>query len=173
MCTPLLSSTKPLYLVSVFFDQERVPYANLEEIEMALERYQKLAQLAERVFKVEAMSEQFEAIAEELGQETTSEIVDLVLSERDAEGSKVWKRSVIGEKIEEELKVGHEQNGKKEVDKDAEELKEHLSKLGEFRGKIDINLEQESFTKVQVITRWDLLMYRYKPQYMPQIKKAI
>jgi hypothetical protein len=67
MCTPLLSSTKPLYLVSVFFDQERVPYANLEEIEMALERYQKLAQLAERVFKVEAMSEQFEAIAEELG----------------------------------------------------------------------------------------------------------
>jgi hypothetical protein len=67
MCTPLLSSTQPLYLVSVFFDQERVPYANLEEIEMALERYQKLAQLAERVFKVEALSEQYEAIAEELG----------------------------------------------------------------------------------------------------------
>lgn len=98
--------------------------------------------------------------------------MDLVLSERDAEGSKVWKRSaVIGEKIEEEVKGGHE--GSKEVDKDAEELKEHLSKLGEFRGKIDINMEQESFTKVQVITRWDLLMYRYKPQYMPQIKKAI
>ena len=99
--------------------------------------------------------------------------MDLVLSERDAEGSKVWKRSVIGEKIEEEVKGGHELNGSKVVDKDAEELKEHLSKLGEFRGKIDINLEQESFTKVQVITRWDLLMYRYKPQYMPQIKKAI
>jgi hypothetical protein len=67
MCIPLLANTQPLYLVSVFFDQERVPYANLEEIEMALERYQKLAQLVERVFKVEAMSEQFEAIAEELG----------------------------------------------------------------------------------------------------------
>jgi hypothetical protein len=67
MCTPLLASTQPLYNVSVFFDQERVPYANLEEIKMALERYQKLAQLAERVFKVEAMSEQFVAIAEELG----------------------------------------------------------------------------------------------------------
>jgi hypothetical protein len=53
--------------VSVFFDQERVPYANQEEIEMALERYQKLAQLVERVFKVEAISEQYEAIAEELG----------------------------------------------------------------------------------------------------------
>ena len=97
-----------------------------------------------------------------------------MLSERDAEGSKVCKRfAVIGEKIEQEVKWGHELNGSKEVDKDAEELKEHLSKLGEFRGKIDINLEQESFTKVQVITRWDLLMYRYKPQYMPQIKKAI
>jgi hypothetical protein len=34
--------------------------------------------------------------------------VDLVLSERDAEGSKVWKRSVIGEKIEEEVKGGQE-----------------------------------------------------------------
>jgi hypothetical protein len=44
-----------------------MPYANLEEIKMALARYQKLAQLAERVFEVKAMSEQYEAIAEELG----------------------------------------------------------------------------------------------------------
>ena len=91
--------------------------------------------------------------------------MDLVLSERDAEGSKAWKRSVVGgPKIEEEVKGGvNEKNGPKEGDKDAEELKDHLSRLGEFRGKIDINSEQESFTKVQVITRWDLLMYRYKP----------
>ena len=67
MCTPLLASTQPLYLVSVFFDQERVPYANLEDIKKALARYQKLAQLAEGVFEAEAMSEQYEAIAEELG----------------------------------------------------------------------------------------------------------
>ncbi len=87
----------------------------------------------------------------------------MVLSERDAEGSKVWKRSVIGARVEEEVKGGHEKNGPKETDKDAEVLKEHLSKLGEFRGKFDINSEQESFTKVHVITRWDLLMYRYKP----------
>lgn len=140
---------------------------------MAISRYHKLAQLAERFFQVEALDEQYEAIAEEIGQETTSEIVDLVLSERDAEGSKVWKRSVIGDKFEEEVKVGNEKIGQAEAVKDAEELKEHLAKLGEFRGKFDINSEQESFTKVQVITRWDLLMYRYKPQYMPQIKKAI
>ena len=54
--------------------------------------------------------------------------MDLVLSERDAEGSKVWKRSVVGgAKIEEEVKAGgNEKNGPKEGDKDAEELKEHL-----------------------------------------------
>ena len=63
----MLASTQPLYLVTAFFDQERVPYANLEDIKMALARYQKLAQLAERVFEVEAMSEEYEAIAEELG----------------------------------------------------------------------------------------------------------
>jgi hypothetical protein len=56
-----------LYHVSVFFDQERVPYANLEEIKMALSRYQKLALLAERLFEAEARVEQYEAIAEELG----------------------------------------------------------------------------------------------------------
>jgi hypothetical protein len=74
--------------------------------------------------------------------------------------------------IEEETKVS---NGAKDKvnDKDAEDLKEHLAKLGEFKGKFDINAEQDSFTKVECITRFDLLMYRYKPAYMPQIKKAI
>ena len=67
MCTPLLASSQPLYNVSVFFDQDRVPLADLEDIKMAISSYQKLAQLAERFFQVEALDEQYEAIAEEIG----------------------------------------------------------------------------------------------------------
>jgi hypothetical protein len=32
------------------------------------------------------------------------------------------------------------------ADKDAEELKDHLARLGEFKSKFNINAEQESFT---------------------------
>ncbi len=54
---------------------------------------------------------------------------------------------------------------KSHMDKDARELKDHIDRLGEFRSKIDITAE--SFTKVESIYRWDLLINRYKKQYMP------
>jgi aminopeptidase N len=50
---------------------------------------------------------------------------------------------------------------------DAELLKEYEKKFGQFRSKMDINSEIDRFTEVHSITRWDLLMHRYKPQYMP------
>ena len=92
--------------------------------------------------------------------------MDLVLEDRKI------KEQAASPQIEEEIKAPNGPNDKVN-DKDAEELKDHLARFGEFRGKIDMISENESFTKVECITRYDLLMYRYKPAYMPQIKKAI
>jgi len=44
-----------------------VPFGSLEDVKQALARYQCLAQLAESFLEGEAKSEQYEAIAEELG----------------------------------------------------------------------------------------------------------
>lgn len=62
---------------------------------------------------------------------------------------------------------------KEEEDPEQVKLDQLLEKLGPFVSRIDMNKEAGQFTEVYCIEDWSKLMHRYKPEYMPQIKKAI
>ena len=97
-----------------------------------MQRYSFLAKLAEELCWADSRKEQYEI---------EEDILDLVLEDR-----KIPTAQAALGPIEEEKKEDVQKD--KVNDKDAEDLKEHLAKLGEFRGKFDINAEQDSFTKV-------------------------
>lgn len=60
-----------------------------------------------------------------------------------------------------------------EIDPEKVKLEELLQKLGPFQSRIEMSKEAQLFTEVYTITNWPAMFHRYKPQYMPQIKKAI
>jgi hypothetical protein len=58
-------------------------------------------------------------------------------------------------------------------DPEKAKLDELLKKLGPFQARIDMTKEAQAFTEVYSITNWPAMFHRYKPQYMPQIKRAV
>ena len=52
-------------------------------------------------------------------------------------------------------------------------LKDLLNRLGEFNSRVDMSQASQQVYQIECIDNWPAMMNRYKPQYMPQIKKAI
>ena len=48
-----------------------------------------------------------------------------------------------------------------------------IAKLGEFTSAINFENESDKFDGIQSIQNWAPLMHRYKPEFLPQIRKAI